>query len=211
MTDELRRAPAQDRSARRLDLILDTAAALLDEESGIPTPTAIGRRAGMSHAAVYRYFADAEAVVRALAARNLERFLTATAHVLADPGITWQDALRAAADRYADLLRHEPGFRRVRFGDGIDIHALSDSHTNKQVIADALVRYFAGRFELWDRPGFLAHVEALLEISDALITRAFLTDRDGDPFFLDEAKRVAVGYMQQILDVPGTPPTSPRG
>lgn len=206
MSDELRRTPAQDRSARRLDLILDTAAALLDEGSGIPTPTAIGRRAGMSHAAIYRYFDDGEAVVRALASRNLERFLGATAAVLGDPAITWQEALRAATDEYAQLFRSEPGFRRIRLGDGVDSNLLSDSSTNKQVVAEALVRYFRDRFDTWDRPDYLLRVEALLEMLDALVSRAFLLDRDGEVYFIDEAKRIGVSYLEEILEAPGTPP-----
>ena len=78
--DGLRRHPVQGRSSQRIDLILDTAAALIDESGyGALSPTLIARRAGMSGPAIYRYFADTDAVVRALAMRNLERFLAAAA------------------------------------------------------------------------------------------------------------------------------------
>lgn len=205
---DLRRLPLQQRSARRLDLILDTAAALIDEAGSVQlTPTLIARSAGMSHAAIYRYFADTPAILRALAARNLERYLAVVREIIADPDILWQDAMRQIVDAYAEKLRSEPGFRWVRLGDGIDSHLFSSTATNKHLLAIESLGYFRPRFDVWDRPELYEHVEVMLEIADALVSRAFLTDPQGDPFFIAEARRLTVGYLEEfLLTVPGREP-----
>ena len=132
--DGLRRHPVQGRSSQRIDLILDTAAALIDESGyGALSPTLIARRAGMSGPAIYRYFADTDAVVRALAMRNLERFLTAAATEVAAHE-EWRDALGGFVDVYAGLMRNEPGFRWLGLGDGVDRHLLSATERNTRVV-----------------------------------------------------------------------------
>jgi AcrR family transcriptional regulator len=210
ISGELRRRPVQDRSAHTVDRILDTAADLLDETglAGL-TPSAIARRAGMSHSGIYRYFADTPAIIRALAARNLERFLTASQAVIADPSVEWQDGLVGTIEAYAQLMRTEPGFRTLRFGEEVDRHLLDAEATNKQLIGRAAFTFFAERFEAWDRDDYALRIEALLEMIDALIGRAFYSDPDGEPFFIDEAKRFSVEYLETYLaTTPGRPPVA---
>lgn len=75
MGEDRRRTPQQERSRRSVDAILDaTSALLIDHDPGAITMSAIGARAGVSKAAIYRYFPDRPAVIRALAGRYLERF-----------------------------------------------------------------------------------------------------------------------------------------
>ena len=214
MSDEpggLRRHPVQGRSSQRIDLILDTAAALIDESGyGALSPTQIARRAGMSGPAIYRYFADTDAIVRALATRNLERFLAAAAAMVAEQE-AWQNALSGFVDVYAGLMRNEPGFRWLGLGDGVDRHLLSGTERNTRVVGRAAGEFMATRYDTWDRPDFAKHVDVLVELIVALIERAFDGNDEGDPFFIGEARRLSVAYLDEFLTtVPADPHVLPR-
>lgn len=68
-----RRRPSQLRSQRRVAAILDAAAAVIVEQGGVEgaTTQAIAKRARTSVGSLYQFFANRDAVVRALAARYL--------------------------------------------------------------------------------------------------------------------------------------------
>jgi AcrR family transcriptional regulator len=67
------RQPQQDRGQRRIDAVLDAAAALVTE-SGLESVTmqAIGKRSGTSAGSLYHFFPDRKSVLRALTARHVE-------------------------------------------------------------------------------------------------------------------------------------------
>ncbi len=205
--DSLRRKPAQDRSAQRLELILDTAASLIDEVGlSAITPSLVARQAGMSGPAIYRYFSDVEGIISALARRNLERFLAATGDLLSDEHLSWEAAVESCVDLYSDMYRDVPGFRTLRLGSGPSAR-FSEDETNLVVVAKAAIGYFQPRFETWDRPGMLNAIEVMLQIIEALVARAY--DGDNGEFFIAEAKRLSVRYLGEfLLTVPGTPPQS---
>jgi AcrR family transcriptional regulator len=200
----LRRLPRQDRSAQRIDLILDTAATLIDEVGfGNLTPTLIARRAGMSGPAIYRYFDDIDSIWRSLATRSLGKFLDRSEALLDDGALEWKDAIRGTIAVYSELYRHEPGFRWIRLGDPIVAgNALSDHESNKTTVARRLRELFILRYDVVPRVDLLKHVETVIEICDSLVARAFETDPDGDEFFLGEAERITVGYMAEYLAHP---------
>jgi AcrR family transcriptional regulator len=203
----LRRQPSQDRSTQRIELILDTTARLIDQVgySSI-SPALIARNAAMSGPAVYRYFSDLDAIISALAARVMERFLLRIGDMLADSDLVWQDAMAGAVDIYADMFANEPGFRIVRL-QGSAAKVPIDSQRDTSAIADAVIGYFKPRFEAWDRPLFREHVQVMIEIIEALVTRAFESTQFD--FFIAEAKRVSTDYLATYLaEVPGTPPAT---
>jgi AcrR family transcriptional regulator len=206
-TDEnLRRQPAQGRSAQRLELILDTAATLIDEV-GLTgtTPSLIARSSGMSGPAIYRYFDSMDAIVRALATRNLERFLTTVEQLLSDEEITWEQAVAGTVEAYAEMFRSEPGFRDVRLWGG-PAARLAESVSNKSIVATSTIGFFQPRFDAWDRPDFRLRIEAMIEIIEALVSHAFESDESDQGYFISEAKRVAIEYLGDFLTtVPGTP------
>ncbi|MCU1582498.1 MAG: transcriptional regulator, TetR family protein [Microbacteriaceae bacterium] len=197
-----RHSPRQDRSTQRVELILDTTAALIDEVGyGSITPTLIARRATMSGPAIYRYFDDLDAIVVALAKRNLERYLERS-QLLLEAAADWQEAIAGSVAAYSEFYRDEPGFRWLRLGDPIAGNLLSASEGNKTLLARQVCELFVTRYEVDSRPDLLEHVEVMVEIADALIARAFESDPDGDRFFLDECTRVMVSYLGEYLAQP---------
>jgi AcrR family transcriptional regulator len=197
-----RHSPRQDRSTQRVELILDTTAALIDEVGyGNITPTLIARRAGMSGPAIYRYFDDLDAIVCALAERNLERYLERS-QALLEASEDWQGAIAGTVTVYSEFYRDEPGFRWLRLGDPIAGNLLSETEGNKTLLARQISELFVARYEVDSRKDLLAHVEVMVEIGDALIARAFESDQNGDRFFLDECTRVMVNYLGDYLAQP---------
>lgn len=105
---ELRRTPQQDRARRTNKAILDALAGLLTERplDGI-TMADISAGAGVSKAAIYRYYPDRPAVVRALADRYLPH-ISATLHE------AWADRDEEdLIDAYRDLLTTQPVIRAI--------------------------------------------------------------------------------------------------
>lgn len=196
----LRRVPQQDRSNQRLELILDAAAALIDEVGyRNASMTLVARKAGMSGPGVYRYFSDLEAVARALAARNLERFIASTKDALSAQAGDWTILLSRVIDVYAELCRTEPGFRWLRLGDAVDRNLLDQEVSNRSFAAQVLTRIFVSRFNVHEREELDIHVEVVVEIVDGLIARAFATNPDGDQFFIDECSTLAGSYLVDYL------------
>ena len=92
-----RRIPRQTRAAETVSAILEAAAQVL--EAGGPaafTTNAVAERAGVSIGTLYQYFADKQAMVRALAEREMRRTLAAVATALrGDPQASGEARVRA--------------------------------------------------------------------------------------------------------------------
>lgn len=198
----LRRSPRQDRSAQRIELILDTTAALIDEVGySNLSPTLIAKRVGMSGPGIYRYFDGMTAIAAALATRNLTRLMERSNEALQSRDAEWQELLGRVIGAYCALYRTEPGFRWLRLGDAIDRNLIDNTDSNRTVLAHAVGELFFERFEVSrDRPDLLKHVEVIVEIVDTLTAKAFETDPAGDQFFIDECTRVATEYLEDFLE-----------
>jgi AcrR family transcriptional regulator len=197
----MRRKPRQGRSEQRLELILDSLAALIDEVGYNNLSIAlIAKRADMSGPGIYRYFDDLNAIARELATRNLARYIEDTEAMLATGKEEWQDALEGAVEVYAQLFRTEPGFRWLRLGDSIDPHLMNEEETNRSIISRHTAQLFITKYDVYHRDDLVEHVEAMVEIIDALCARAFAHNPAGDAFFIAEAKRVVVWYLAEYLE-----------
>ena len=185
----VRTEPVQQRSSERITLLLDTAASLIDEK-GIDglTTSDVAARSHSSVGVVYRYFPNIQSLLRALAARNMERFLSAVfVNIEQNPG-GWLTELDAILDIYADLSRTEPGFRALHFGGVIDERFIDGQINANKELAANLVQFLGARYDLPDTPEFLLDLDVAIEIATALMHRAFRNDRAGDERYLDKAR-----------------------
>lgn len=198
----MRRSPRQDRSTQRIELILDTTAALIDEVGySNLSPTLIAKRVGMSGPGIYRYFDGMPAIAAALATRNLTRLMEATQAALERRDAEWQELLGRVVETYCTLFRTEPGFRWLRLGDAIDRFLIDNTDSNRTVLAHQVGELFFERFEVSrDRPELFKHVEVVVEIVDTLTAKAFETDPAGDQFFIDECTRIVIEYIEKFLE-----------
>lgn len=178
----LRRAPMQERSAARVQRMLDACAAIVEEVGyeGLTT-TLLAERAGVAIGSVYQFFPDKRAVVQALTERNLETYRNRVAAKLAEGTFShWWEIVDTAIDEYIELHRSAPGFKVLHFGDVVDRHLLDISQDNDTVIAQALGRVLVDHGDV--RPGPRLDLAMLIAVTtgDALIKLAFRKHPDGD-------------------------------
>ncbi len=200
----LRNEPVQARSTARLGALMDAAAAVVDEIGFERLTTAmVAERAHASIGTVYRYFPDRIALLQALAGRNLDRVLTRVSDEVVKPEHkNWLEAMGAAMGILVEAFRTEPGFRGLRVGDVIDLRPTPTERTYKSILADRMLDGLIARFGYTDSPELRFLFESAVEISDALASRAFLHDPNGEQQFLqvgyDVTYRMLAPYLGEI-------------
>jgi AcrR family transcriptional regulator len=200
--DTMRRAPVQERSAARVERMLDVCGELIDEVGyEATTTTMIARRAEVSVGSLYQFFPDKRAVVQALAQRNLDVYLCRLGATLADRAMAhWRDIVDVAIDLWVDLHRELPGFRVVRFGDVVDTHLLKPEEDNDHVLASRLFDLVTGQLGMPLSEEEKLVVVVLIKAADAIIQYAF-RDPCGDQQMIDEVKILMNGYLALRLGV----------
>lgn len=196
----LRRQPVQQRSAKRVEQMLDASAQLIDEIGyEALTTTLIAKRARVAVGSLYQFFPDKRAVVQALTQRNLDWFVAATNERLTseDPS-HWWDVVDSVLDIYLDMHRTVPGFAKVHFGDVVDRQLLDEGRDNNKVIADSLAELVRKYVE---KPGenLSLAIGVAIEMADALLKFAFRRDPQGDPEIVGETKHVIKVYLASRL------------
>jgi AcrR family transcriptional regulator len=197
----LRNEPVQARSAARLIALLDAAASIVDEV-GIErlTTAMVAERAGASIGTVYRYFPDRIVLLQALGARNFERVMARIIEAIDDPApANWREALATAFTSVVDTYRTEPGFRGLRVGDQLDLRPLPNGRTYKSLVAQRIVEALSARFGVENSAASRFTLEAGLEMSDALVARAFLMNPQGDDQFINVSTSAVRGFIAENI------------
>ena len=192
----VRNEPVQQRSVDRVTHLLDAAADLIDER-GIDglTTSDVATRSGSSVGVVYRYFPNIQSLLRALAARNMEKFITRIFGAMTDSTDEWMVALDSTIDTYVDLCRNEPGFRALGFGDVIDKRFIQPEVSKNSVLALAFTELIVTKYAAAPSDELSFDVEIIIEIADALLQRAFLYERGGDERFISRLRVIVRDYL----------------
>jgi len=197
----LRNEPVQARSTARLTALLDAAASIVDEV-GIErlTTAMVAERAGASIGTVYRYFPDRIVLLQALGSRNFERVMARITEAINDPErADWRAALSSAFATVIDTYRTEPGFRGLRVGDQLDLRPLPNGRTFKSLVAERIVEALSARFGVENSAATRFTLEASLEMSDALVARAFLMNPQGDEEFISVSTSYVRGFIVENI------------
>jgi AcrR family transcriptional regulator len=192
----LRRQPVQQRSAKRVEQMLNASAELIDELGyDALTTTLIAKRAGVAVGSLYQFFPDKRAVVQALTQRNLEQFVASVTERLTqiDHG-HWWEVVDSVLDIYLRMHREIPGFSKVHFGDVVDLQLLDDNRDNNAVLVDALTEILVPNLDVPAEDLRFALMIAN-ETADTLLKLAFRRDPMGDEQIVTEAKYVVKGYL----------------
>jgi AcrR family transcriptional regulator len=197
----LRRRPAQRRSARRVERMLDACAELLDE-SGYEalSTTRIAQRAGVAIGSLYQFFPDKRAITLALSRRNVELLAARVGRrfLWEDYPHLW-DAIDAIIDEYVEMHRIVPGFRSLHFADLVEMNALDAVADNNTVIAGRLRGLLLKEFGLADGEEFDLALKVVVEAGDAVLKLAFRHDPHGAPDIVAEAKKLIRSYLSSLL------------
>jgi AcrR family transcriptional regulator len=193
-TPVVRTEPIQERSAARIDTLLDATASVVDEIGFERLTTAmVAERAGSSIGTVYRYFPDRIALLQALRDRALLRYGAAVGEAIhASRPENWWEAIDAAIDTIVECFRSEPGFRIVRFGD----EEIDDERPHQVApFAERFAETLATEFGLPRGDELDLHLAVVVEISDSMISRAFMIDPNGDERFIAETRAAVRAYL----------------
>lgn len=199
----MRREPVQARSQQRVGLLLDTTANLVDEVGieGVTTGL-LAERAGVSIGSVYRFFPDRISLMRALSDRNFQRYVdrfgAASDNAQVD---NWKDAVKVAIDQFVSMHETEPGFRALRFGDVIDEQLLDGTTRSSGSVLGPFRELLVEKLGVQDTGLLMRQIGVATEICDGLLTRAFLQDKKGDEWLIDECRTVVCDYLDQRLQV----------
>lgn len=199
----LRRKPVQQRSAQRVERMLEACASLIEElgYDGVTT-TLIAERAGVAVGSLYQFFPDKRAVVQALTLRNLERFMANVVQRFDSAELEhWWDAVDSMFDVYVEMHRTVPAFSRLHFGDVVDTRLLDEGKDNNAVIAEGLAALISERFGR-SMEELALPVAVAIEAADGVLKFAFRRNDRGDQVVVDEAKALIKGYLSTRLGEP---------
>ncbi|MFD5725946.1 TetR family transcriptional regulator [Streptomyces sp. NPDC048567] len=199
-TNNLRRAPVQQRSAERLARILDACAGLLDEIGYEQLSTrAVAQRAGVPIGSVYRFFSNKRALADALARRNLDSYAERiTARLTAIETADWRGAIDAVLDEYLAMKRTVPGFALVDFGAPAPDEDPADDANQR--VASRLTGLLAGQLGREADADLLRAILVCVEAADALLKLAFRSDPSGDEALVAETRELIHAYLARRLD-----------
>lgn len=197
----LRKQPVQQRSAKRVEQMLEACAKLIDElgYDGVTT-TLIAERAGVAVGSLYQFFPDKRAVVQALTKRHLDHFTAEMTRRLDWSNLEhWWYGVDTIIDIYVDMYRTIPGFSRVRFGDVIDLRFIDDERDNNTVIAEQIAHVVATKYHL-PVESLFRQITVASDIGDAILALAFRRKLFPEQDMIDEAKRAVRTYLASQAD-----------
>lgn len=196
----LRRRPVQQRSTQRVEKMLSTTAALIDEVGydGLTT-TLIAERAGVAVGSVYQFFPDKRAVVQELMLRNLEHFVQTISIRFETQQLThWWQAVDAVFDLFIQMHRDVPAFSRLHCGNVVAARVLDPGQDDSALIAEYLIQLIATKFS--QRPDELRlPLTVAMEAAYAVLHLAFRHGGECDPETMHEAKELVRAYLSTRL------------
>lgn len=194
-----RRAPLQQRSRERVQLILSSAADLIAASGADQlTMSEIAQRSGMSLAALYRYFPDKSSIVAVLANQFNTASRACIEAALADVSTCagLRQAFSLLMDQYLAIIRREPVIRDIWSGMQADktLFALqaAESQLCARLLGNALQRVHAQ-----SDPTQLYRISLLLwELGEAAVRLALTLPDDEGTAIVDAYTRMALRELE---------------
>ena len=192
-----RRVPQQKRSRGRVESVLEAADRLVVSGGVEPLSTRrIAAAAGIPVASLYQYFAGKEAILLALAERDLEAM---NEQMAADLDTLSTLTVRAMAETVVRAMvtvyRRRPSLVMI-FVRGRTIPAVRDfcRRRNRQVARDLFES--ARQAGMVREPSNVLWAELAMEIIDRLFQIAFESSLEGDPEIVEEAIVAVTSYLE---------------
>jgi AcrR family transcriptional regulator len=196
-----RREPVQERSRRRVEAILDAAERLV-VESGVDAVTTrgIADAAGVPVASLYQYFADKEAVLLALAGRDMaemdQQVLADLADVTGRGSLTVGTLVETAVRAFVTVYARRPAFVEIylRGRTNTALHAFGREHNVRVATAlrDIALRSGLAREEFTVEAAVLA-----VEVGDRVFQLAYEHDLRGDAALVEEGIVLLTAYLER--------------
>lgn len=192
----LRRMPAQARSRQLVERVLDTASrVLMDRGIEEITTRSVAQAAKVPVASLYQYFADRDAILLALVARDTEEMDAQTREDLeALRVLSIQSMVGTIVRAFTKVYARRPEFLQIwlRGRTNSAIHDFGREHNRR--MAESL-RSFAIEAGVATRTLPLGVVELAVEIGDRVLQLAYEKDPSGDDFIIEEGIAMITAYL----------------
>jgi len=195
-----RRVPTQARSRKRVEQVLDAAATLVVRD-GVDalTTSEIARAAGIPVASLYQYFADKDAVLLALAERDMAEMdaeVAAAVAALDERGLDVAAVVRATMEAFVRVYHRRRAFVEIylRGRTNAAVHRFGREH-NRQVAGDLLA--FAREAGLAGPDLTEQRAQLAVEVGDRIFQLAFESQDRGDPDLVEEGITLVTTYLER--------------
>lgn len=201
-----RRQPVQERAKKTVELILDTAAALI-EEVGLEAfnTNVLADRAQVRVRTVYRYFPNKLAIITALAERLAEewdRWFDGF-RGLSDPQADWRALWSAYVDSFVDGIHRTQGGlairRAMRALPELEMLERRDNERLARQLAAALAR----RGVAMSRTRLTVAARVLIETAVSVLDLALIEPPAQARSLVEELKHLQLAYLAAYIE-PGT-------
>ena len=199
-----RRIPTQERSRRRVEHIVDTASRLVVEK-GVENLTTrdIAFGAGVPVASLYQYFADKEAVLLAVAGRDMAEM---DAQVVADlaqvSDLTVATLVGTTMEAFLTVYHRRRAFVEIylRGRSNTAVNQFGREHNARvaQTLLDFALGAGLARPELTVDMALLA-----VEVGDRVFQLAFEHDPEGDRELIGEGMKMVTAYLERYATPAG--------
>ncbi|ANH36991.1 transcriptional regulator BetI [Nocardioides dokdonensis FR1436] len=200
----VRRVPTQQRSKQRVEAIMDAAERLVLEQ-GVESLTtrAIAQLAGVPVASLYQYFGDKEAVLLALAGRDMAEMDEQVANdLVALELVSVANVVRTAMEAFVVVYRRRPAFVEIYLRGRGNAAVARFGRVHNARVAEAL-RDFALEHGLCRPDLSPAVVELAVEVGDRVFQLAHEHDADGDPALVEEGITMMTAYLERYATPAG--------
>ncbi len=204
VTGSVRRVPTQQRSRRRVEAILDAAERLvLADGVEALTTRAIATEAGVPVASLYQYFGDKEAVLLALAGRDMEEMDAQVAEDLAGLHVlSIASLVRAVMGAFVTVYRRRPAFVEIYLRGRTNVAVARFGRAHNVRVAEAL-RAFGLERGLCGEDLTLDAATLAVEVGDRVFQLAYESDPDGDAALVEEGITMVTAYLERYATEAG--------
>ena len=202
-----RRVPTQERSRRRVAKVLDAAATIVVKD-GVESLTTreIAVAAGVPIATLYQYFADKEAVLLALAQRDMDEMDAEVAEAVAAlEGPTVASVVRATMAAFVRVYHRRRSFVEIylRGRTNVAVHRFGSEHNERIAIS---LRDYALDAGLIGPELTVQRARLAVEVGDRIFQLAFEHDDEGDADLVEEGIVLVTAYLERYATPAGLGP-----
>ncbi|MEI5671765.1 MULTISPECIES: TetR/AcrR family transcriptional regulator [unclassified Nocardioides] len=195
-----RRVPTQARSRRRVEGVLDAAAAVVLEHGvAALTTREIARVAGMPVASLYQYFADKEEVLLALVERDMAEMdeqVLADLAALPEEDRTIAGIVGATMAAFVKVYDRRPAFVEVYLRGRTNAAVAQFGRDHNARVARTLREYAAGLGLV--RPSLTDPLaELAVEVGDRVFQLAYERRSGGDRVLVAEGVAMVTAYLER--------------
>jgi len=197
-----RREPVQERARKTVELILDTAAALI-EEAGVEAfnTNVLAERAAVRVRTVYRYFPNKLAVITAVAERLTKEWDAwfEGFRAVSDPRLSWRTFVVAYVDTFVDGIRRVPGGLAIRRAMRALPELQAIDRRDNERLARQLAAALKRRGVVVPRSRLTTMARMLIETAVTVLDLALLEPPAQASALIEELKRLHVAYLEACI------------